>query len=392
MTAIGVIGCGLVSHAYLGTIARAPELRLKALSSRTMASAERQAARYGGFATSVDALLADRDISIVVNLAPPAMRHEIGRRTLNAAKHLYSEKPFATRLDEAHDLLALAAARGLMVGCAPDTFMGAGHQAARKLIDEDRIGKITGGAVTFGTGGMESWHPNPAFFYTPGGGPLLDIGPYYVTQLVNLLGPVREVIAIGTCPHNIRTVTAPDRVGETIAVNVPTTVNGAILFEGGANIALSFSWDVVAHGRPAIELCGTKGTLQAPDPNQFGGPLRVSHNSGEWTIIGDAAPPRRLAPDSLAKAVQMLGRGIDPLSSKPAGPETALAFGDLRGLGLLDFVSAITERRAPRASGQLATHVLDVLLALQSSAQGEGRIAIRSTIERPAPMPVGDTM
>lgn len=390
MTAIGVIGCGMVSHAYLGTIVRAPNLRLKALASRTMVSAQRQAALYGGAATSVDALLADPDITIVVNLAPPATHHAIGRRVLEAGKHLYSEKPLAIRLDDANDLLALAEGRGLAIGCAPDTFLGEGHQTTRRLVDAGAIGTVTGGAIAFGTAGMESWHPNPAFFYAVGGGPLLDVGPYYVTQLVNLLGPVAEVVALGTRPHETRAITAPGRTGEKIAVAVSTTVNGAILFESGANIALSLSWDVVAHDRPPIEIYGTKGSLQAPDPNQFGGVTRLSDGGGGWRSVGNATPPRRLEPAMLAVAIQSLGRGVDPRTGGPVGPDTALCYGDLRGLGLLELASAVRDGRPPRASGKLATHVLEVLLALQASAEGAGRIAIRSTVDRPAAMIPGD--
>lgn len=389
-TGIGVIGCGMVSHAYLGTIARAPELELKSLASRTGVSAQAQASRYGGTATSVEAMLADPAVEVVVNLAPPTTHHEIGRRVLCAGKHLYSEKPFAIRLDEAEDLLALALARGLAIGCAPDTFLGDGHQAVRRLIDDGAIGRVTGGSIAFGSRGMESWHPDPAFFYAAGGGPLLDIGPYYVTQLVNLLGPVVQVIAIGTRPGETRTITSPDRARETIAVTVPTSVNGAMLFANGANVALSMSWDVAAHGRHPIELYGSDGALQAPDPNQFGGMIRLNDGLGRWTSVGTKGSSPRVDSAMLAKAMQELARGIDPVAGGPIGADTALGFGDLRGLGLLDLASAVRERRSPRASGQLATHVLEVLLALQSSAEGQGRISIRSTVDRPAPMPFGD--
>uniref|UniRef100_UPI0035CA42BC Gfo/Idh/MocA family protein n=1 Tax=uncultured Sphingomonas sp. TaxID=158754 RepID=UPI0035CA42BC len=389
MTAIGVIGCGMVSHAYLGTIARAPELRLAALAGRSMASAEAQAKRYGGCAMTVDALLADPEISVVVNLAPPAVHHALGRRVLAAGKHLYSEKPFAIRLEDAHDLLALADAQGLRIGCAPDTFLGKGHQAARRLLDSGAIGTVTAGAIAFGTRGMESWHPDPASFYAPGGGPLLDVGPYYITHLVNLLGPVVEVGAIGTRPHATRTASTPGREGEVFPVAVPTTVNGALLFASGANIALAMSWDVVAHRRPAIELYGTSGTLQAPDPNQFGGATTIADADGHWTTIGDAAPARTLDAGTLARALQAIGQGLDPLTGAVITAETTRRFGDLRGLGLRDLVAAIGEDREPRASGRLASHVLEVLLALQSSAEGAGRIVIRSTVDRPS-MLIGD--
>lgn len=389
-TTIGVIGCGMVSHAYLGTIVRSPELTLTALASRTMVSAEAQAARYGGEAMGVEALLADPEIEVVVNLAPPSVHHGLGRRILEAGKNLYSEKPFATRVDDAHDLLALADAQGLQIGCAPDTFLGEGHQTVRRLIDEDAIGAITGGAIAFGTSGMESWHPDPAFFYAAGGGPLLDIGPYYVTQLVNLLGPVAAVVAIGTRPRDTRTITTPGREGETITVDVPTTVNGALLFANGANISLAMSWDVPAHGRRPIELYGTMGALQAPDPNQFGGITRI-YRDGEWAAIGDEARARKLDASMLATALHAMGQGIDPVTGGAIGPETALRFGDRRGLGLLDLVKAIRDGRAPRASGQLATHVLETLLALEASANGAGRVTIRSTITRPQPVPAGES-
>lgn len=287
---VGVIGCGMISHAYLGTIVRAEQLELRALASRTMASAEAQAARYGGTAMSVEVLLADPTIDLVVNLAPPAAHHALGRRVLLAGKHLYSEKPFATTLADAHDLLALADTQGLSVGCAPDTFLGDGHQTARRLIDDGAIGRIVGGSIAFGTTGMERWHPDPAFFYAAGGGPLLDIGPYYVTQLVNLIGPIAEVVAIGTTPRATRTVTSPAREGETIAVEVPTSVTGALLFENGANVSLAFSWDVPAHRRPPIELYGDAGTMSVPDPNQFGSVVRTTSDGSDWHETGDAIP------------------------------------------------------------------------------------------------------
>ncbi len=379
----------MVSHAYLGTIARAPNLTLVALASRTTGSASAQAGRYGGTAMPIHDLLADPGIDIVVNLAPPDVHHAIGRRVLEAGKHLYSEKPFATRIDDARDLLSVAEANGLKIGCAPDTFLGPGHQAVRQLIDNGAIGQVTGGAIAFGTAGMESWHPNPAFFYAPGGGPLLDVGPYYVTQLVNLLGPVTEVVAIGTRPRATRTVTAPGSGGESITVEVPTTVNGALLFANGANISLAMSWDVTAHGRRPIELYGAGGSLQAPDPNQFSGATRLNEGN-DWRTIGDEPPPRKLDAATIAAALQKMGQGIDPLTGGPIGPETAFRFGDSRGLGLLDLAAAIKEGRAPRASGQLAAHVLETLLALEASANGAGRIAIKSRVDRPEPMPSGE--
>ena len=384
---VGVIGCGMVSHAYLGSIVCTPGLTLAALASPTMHSARTQAARYGGHAVTVNALLADPAIDLVVNLAPPGVHHSIGRRALEAGKHLYSEKPFATTLDDAADLLDLAGSRTLAIGCAPDTFLGAPQQLARRLIDDGAIGQITGGAIAFGTRGMESWHPDPAFFYAVGGGPLLDIGPYYLTALVNLLGPVTEVVAIGTTPRTTRQITSPSRAGETIAVDVPTSVTGGLLFESGANISLALSWDIPAHTRPPIQLYGTDGTMTVPDPNQFGGALRVSADGYRWESHDDTKPPRPVTPEILSRAMQAIGQGIDPVNGGPIGPDTALHMGDRRGLGLIDLAAGLAQGRSPRADGRLAFHVLETLLALERSARGEGRILIRSRVDRPLPEP-----
>lgn len=380
---IGVIGCGMVSHAYLGTIVRAPGVTLKALASRTMLSAQRQAATYGGEAMSVDALLERPDIAVVVNLAPPAVHHALGRRILQAGRHLYSEKPFAICLEDAHDLIALAEAKGLSIGCAPDTFLGEGHQATRRLVDSGRIGTITGGAMAFATRGMESWHPDPAFFYARGGGPLLDVGPYYVTQLVNLLGPIAEVAAIGTTPRATRTITTRARMGEQIQVEVPTSVTGSILFASGANVSLAMSWDVAAHGRPPIELYGSGGSIRAPDPNQFAGEPRV-HEDGGW--MPRERPGPKIDEATIAIMIEKIGAGIDPVTGGPAGPETMARLGDRRGLGLLDLVVAIGAGRGPRCSARLAVHVLETLLALERSALGGGRIRIESSVDRPEPV------
>lgn len=378
---VGVIGCGMVSHAYCGTIARAEGVALAALASRTTASAEARAAQYGGVAMSVDALLAS-DVALVVVLAPPALHHPLGSRVLEAGKHLYLEKPLATSLEDAADLLVLADARGLRVGCAPDTFLGEGHQRARRLLDEGTIGAAVGGAAAFGTAGMESWHPDPAFFFQPGGGPLLDIGPYYLTQLVNMLGPVAEVSALGAMPRAERQA----RSGGPIPVAMPTSVAGAIRFAGGALVSLALSWDVQAHRRAPIELYGECGTLVLPDPNGFGGATRESRDGATWRDHGE---PGRAAPidkERIAAAVAALGRGVDPVTGGAAGPETPLRLGDRRGLGVLDLAAAIGTGRPPRASGALAFHVLETLLALERSCAGEGVVAVTSRVDRPVPM------
>lgn len=380
---VGVIGAGVISHAYLGTICRSPDLRLVAIASRGMRSAMTQADRYGGAAKATPALLADPDVDVVVNLAPPAEHHRIGRAALAAGKHLYSEKPFATSLEDARDLIELAEATGLMIACAPDTFLGPAHQEARRLIDEGEIGRVVGGAVVMASNGMEAWHPNPAFFYAPGGGPLLDIGPYMITQLINLLGPIRHVTALGSTPRPTRVVGSPERAGEVIPVGAPTTVNGALLFESGANVALTLSWDVLKHERAPIELYGLSGTLTTPTPNGFDGDVRVS--DGRSSRLAHKAAPGRPSPKSaeLVAALEAMKAGIDPMTGGALGPGSPPLFGDRRGLGLVDMARAIREGRTPRAGGRLALHVLDVLLALERCAQEGGSREIMTRAERP---------
>ena len=367
-----IIGCGMVSHAYCGTIAREPGLELTALASRTMASAQAQASRYGGRATSVEALLADPTIELVVVLAPPQLHYPLGRAVLEAGKHLYLEKPLATSLADAADLLALAEARKLLVGCAPDTFLGSGHAVARDLVCSGAIGRVIGGTVSFGTPGMERWHPDPAPFFATGGGPLLDIGPYHVTQLVDLLGRVSTVVASGSIPRAERS----DGAGRVIPVTVPTSVAGALTFAAGALVSLSLSWDVVAHGRPPLELYGDAGTMVAPDPNGFDGPTRITRDGMTWETIGEASVRRRPDTAALAKGVALLMSGTDPITGKAIDAETPLRLGDRRGLGVVDVADAIRTGRRPRADGHLAYHVLEVLLGLERSIRTGERIDV----------------
>lgn len=383
-TGIGVVGCGMVSHAYLGSIARAPDLALRALTSQGMATARAQAGRYGGVAVSLDEMLADPAIDIVVNLAPPSTRQTIGRRVLEAGKHLYCEKPLATSLADARELLDLAAAGGLGVGCAPDTFLGEGGQAARALVDDGTIGPILSGAIAFGTRGMESWHPRPAAFYAEGGGPLLDVGPYYLTQLINLLGPIAEVTAIGTTPRAVRDFRDAEGRRREIPVEVFTTVQGALLFANGATVSLSMSWDTGPSQRPPIELHGQAGSLLVPDPNQFGGVPRLARDGETWS--GEAPLARAYEPERLRKAIAAMEAGIDPLSGWPVDPETTARFGDLRGIGLIDMARSLKAGRQPRANGALAYHVLEALLGLQHAAQTGQRVEIASRALRPEPM------
>lgn len=373
---IGVIGCGMVSHAYCGTIARVDGLDLAALASRTMRSAEVRAAQYGGRAMTVEALLADASIGLVVVLAPPALHHPLGLRVLDAGKHLYLEKPLATSLPDADQLLGTAAARRLMIGCAPDTFLGAGHRRTRELLADKAIGTVVGGTATFASAGVDGWHPSPAAFYADGGGPLLDIGPYYLTRLVDLLGPVASVTATGSTPRRTRTA----RDGSTIVVSVPTSVVAALRFRSGPLVSLSLSWDTPHRAAAPIELRGSAGVLHAPDPNGFDGETRWSVDGIDWAASGPARSSTSWDDATLARAVDTLAAGVDPVSGGPVGPETPARLGDRRGAGVVEMVAAIAAGRPPRASGALAYHVLEVLLGAARSIDTGATIDIVSRL------------
>lgn len=365
---IGIVGCGVISDAYLTGAARSDIVKAVAVSDMLPDAAKAKADAFGVRAETFEDLLADDEISIVINLTIPAAHAEVNAAILDAGKHVYTEKPFAVTYAEAKATMEKAGAAGLRVGGAPDTFLGAGHQSVRRLIDAGRIGIPTGGAATFATAGAEIWHPNPFFFYQRGGGPVLDIGCYPITQLVNCLGPVASVIAHASRPRAVRTVGSGPRAGEDIAVEVYTTYNGVLAFESGANVSLTASWDIWKHGRPPIEIYGTEGTIQNPDPNFFGGPVTLSERNGPFVdgMMADLpfGEPNRELRD---------GRKV----------------ADYRMVGVFDMAAAIRTGRPHRASGDLALHVLEVMESLELSAAEGRRIDLETRCERPAPVPVG---
>ena len=365
---IGIVGCGNISDAYFTGTAGSDFLRIKACADLRPEAAQQKAAAHGVQAMSLDAMLADPQIEIVLNLTVPQAHAPVGRQVLEAGKHLYLEKPLASDYASARSMLELARERGLVVGCAPDTFIGAGHQACRAAIDAGRIGRPIGGAVAVLSCGMESWHPTPEFFFKPGGGPIHDMGPYYVAQLVNLLGPVARVAACSTIGLPTRTVGSGALRGRTIDVEVPTTVNGVLEFVGGANVALSASWDVWAHQRSPIEIYGTEGTLVGVDPNFFGGTPRLAQRNGPWETID----------------IDAFAFRVDNATTR-AGAQVA----NYRGAGLVDMAVALRLGRPLRASGEFALHVLEVLDAFERSSKSGRHIEIETRVERPQPVPKG---
>jgi len=368
-TVIGLIGCGNISDAYLRGAARSNAIRVKACSDLRPEAAQAKAAEYGVSAMPVQQLLADPEISIVVNLTVPMTHAAVSQQILNAGKHAYSEKPLAANFADGAGLMELSRARNLRVGCAPDTFLGASHQACRRLIDSGAIGVPVGGSAVVMSHGMESWHPNPEFFFKQGGGPILDVGPYYITQLVNLLGPVRRAVALGTIGNATRTVTSEPLKGSTIDVEVLTTVNGVLEFANGANISLSASWDVWKHNRASpIEIYGTEGTLLGVDPNFFGNVPRVCKPNGDWQDVAIGAHPFGIPNREMRNGTMQA---------------------DYRSVGLVDMAMAIRQGRPHRASGDRALHVLEVLEALEVSSRSGQFASIRSRCDRPEPVPLG---
>ncbi len=367
---IGIIGCGNISDAYLKGAARSDLIDVKAIADIDADAAAAKASAYGVEAMTVEGLLADGDIEIVINITVPLAHAEVSRAIIDAGKHVYSEKPLAVSLEQGRGLIEAANAAGVRLGCAPDTFLGAGHQACRQAIDAGRIGKVLGGAAAVLTHGMEHWHPNPTFFFKPGGGPMLDLGPYYVTQLVTMIGPVTRVASLTSRGSETRMVTSEGPMtGEVIDVEVPTTVNGVLAFENGANVTLTTSWDVWRSERLPFEIYGSEGTMLVPDPNFFGGHPKLSNGRGDWEPLDISAfafgvPNRRD------------GKGED--------------VADYRIIGLLDMAVALENGRPHRANGEMALHALEVMEALVTSSTQGRHIDIESRPERPAPLAEGD--
>lgn len=276
---VGIIGAGNISESYLKRAPLFNGIEVRAVADLDPDRAAARASEFGVRAETVDGMLAAEDIDIIVNLTVPAAHHTVTCAILDAGKHAFSEKPLSLSLADARDIAAHAETAGLRVGCAPDTFLGGSHQEARRLVDEGAVGRIVHGTCHVMGAGMEGWHPNPDFFFLEGGGPILDMGAYYVTQLINLIGPVARVSAMTGMASETRTIGSAARKGEVIPVEVPTTAHALLEFQSGAIVTLGASWDVKGHGHRNVELYGTEATLVPQDPNFFGGVTEVRSES-----------------------------------------------------------------------------------------------------------------
>ena len=361
---VGLIGCGNISDIYLTNAALFRDIAFIACADIDGAAAARQAKRYKIEARPVEALLTSADVDIVLNLTIPEAHAAVSLAALDKGKHVYSEKPLATNVADGERVMATARARGLRVGAAPDTVLGAGVQEARRIIDAGEIGKVLTGAAAFMSHGMEHWHPNPGFFFRPGGGPVLDMGPYYIGTLVTLLGPVASVVANGRKGFAERTVTTKNSPikGTAIKVETLTSLHSLLEFQCGAQIAFLASWDVWKHGMAPMELHGAEASLRVPDPNWFGGDLRLAKGRGNWKRIGTEG--------------LYLGRVNYP----KAEPKHA----NYRGLGLADMARAIKDNRPHRANGDVGLHVLAVMAGILEAAEMGKRVAIKHGCEKPA--------
>jgi predicted dehydrogenase len=353
---VGVIGVGVISKQYFDTFPRLSNLRLTAVADLDLDRARAVAEEQGVVALSVPELLASDDVDVVLNLTIPAAHVPVGTEALNAGKHVYAEKPLGLDPDEAAPMLALAEERGLRVGSAPDTVLGTGVQTARRLLDDGVVGNPLSASVAWSSPGHERWHPAPFFYYQPGGGPLLDMGPYYLTALVSLLGPVERVSGTSRRSPRERTVGTGANAGAAVPVATDTSMTAILEHRGGAVSTVDFSFDIWASRRPLFEVYGTEGTIAVPDPNRFDDPVEVfTAEAGEW-------------------------RTADPSAGYP---------GAARGTGLADMARAIETGRPHRASGELALHVLEIMAAVTASSTTHAVVTLTTTVDRPEAVPEG---
>jgi predicted dehydrogenase len=357
-TKVGIIGCGNISGIYLKNGTQTFEiLEIAACADLMMERAEAQAEAYGvARACTVEELLDDPEIEIVINLTTPQAHFPVAMQAIEAGKSVHNEKPLTLTREQGQQLLEAAEKQGVRVGCAPDTFMGGGLQTCRKLIDDGWIGEPVAATAFMAGHGHESWHPSPVFYYEVGGGPMFDMGPYYLTALVNLMGPVQRVSGEARITFPQRTITSQPLYGTVIDVETPTHIASTLQFASGAVGTIITSFDVWSHNLPRIEIYGTQGSLSVPDPNGFGGPVRV----------------RRAGDDAWHDV---------PLTHGYAE--------NSRGIGVADMAYALRSGRGHRANGALAYHVLDIMQATLDTAEQGRHIELASTCERPAALPLG---
>ena len=353
---VGVLGCGMISEIYMTNISRLfKEIEVIGVYDRFPEAAEKRAKQfelkncYGSY----EEMLSDSEIDVILNLTIPLVHYDTTKQAILAGKHVYTEKPLAATFKEARELVQLAKAQGVRLGSSPDVPLGSGVQTCRKLVDDGYIGRVVGASANLIKRGVETWHPNPDFLYQPGAGPLMDMGPYYLGAMLQIMGPAVSVSGMSSISFKTRTITSQPRYGETIQVNVPTYVNALINYESGAMGTFTATFDVHKASLPFIEIYGSEGTLTMPDPNVFGGPVQLYRpEKGEFI-------------------------------------EFPMIFGyeeNSRGLGLADMCKAIISGRDHRANAGTALHVLEMMDGILQSAEKGARYNLETSCSRPAPM------
>lgn len=352
---LGIIGCGNISDIYFDAAKKFNILSNMACADIDIDKAKEKAEKHDiPKVYSVDDLLNDPEINTVVNLTIPSAHFQISLSALEAGKNVYAEKPLSLNLYQGDRLIMEASRRGLRIGCAPDTFLGAGIQTCRKLIDDGAIGVPVAATGFMLSHGPEQWHPNPEFFYKQGGGPLFDMGPYYLTAMVALLGPIKQVTAVARASFPERTIGSGERKGQKITVETPTHIASVISFASGAIATLTTSFDVWAAETKPIEIYGSEGTISVPDPNTFGGPVRLKRfDTTEWKEI----------------------------------PLTHGWSSNSRGIGVADMAYAQQANEPHRANGELANHVLEAMNGMLEAAYINAHYNMKTTCDQPAPLP-----
>ena len=351
---VGVVGCGVISRHYAENAKAFDSFELVACADLDNSQAQALAEAHDLRVASVDELISDAEIDIILNLTPPAAHAGVIRACLAAGKHVYTEKPLATETTEAAELLAEAGRLGLQIGCAPDTFLGSAYQAGRALLDGGAIGEPLSVSAAVLVGAQETWHPNPDIFFADGAGPLLDMGPYYLTAIVSLLGPVARVAGFASTRTRERAIEIGPRTGERFAVATPSHATAAMVLESGVTANLVASFETNGQYVCDLEIHGTDGVLSFPDPNAFEGPVRMRRGREGWQDVAFSARGNR----------------------------------DARGIGLHDLVEAIAAGRPERASGSLGLHVVEIARGILIAAAESRVVEIRSRASKPAAMPV----
>ncbi|MFI6512562.1 Gfo/Idh/MocA family protein [Streptosporangium sp. NPDC050855] len=352
---VAVVGCGTISHQYLSNLVSFPGVRVVACADLDLERAREVAARYGvPVAATSSEVISHPDVELVVNLTIPSAHARVALAAVRVGRHVYNEKPFTTDRESGAVLVEAAASAGVLLGSAPDTFLGAGLQTAARVVAEGGIGRPLSALTLFQGPGPESWHPSPEFLFQPGAGPLFDMGPYYLTALTTLFGPARRVAAVGRRARDERVVGSGPRAGTRFPVEVPTHVTTLVEFAGGQAATMVFTFDSPLHRTGFIEITGTEATMRVPDPNTFGGEVRLRRaGDDDWTPV--------------------------PTEGTEAG----------RGLGVLDMAEAVRRKRPHRATGELGLHVLDTMIAIAESAERAEFVEVGSGCPVPEPLPRG---